>query len=242
MAFSFASISSSSSFFVCKCATAFLSQETAAVTIVVVLLVLPLVHGAASGVHKEIAHRGHLEAELLRYSHLHFFGRPLGLLENSLQCSPLNISENEAGLFGQRLTAASRIVGVIAVASRATILTYVEVGLVDHLIYRDEFRLTGAIAVVIARAVIQVVYMVENRGGAGYVVCGAALIGRMGVRRGHGGRARRARYGGGLRRRLIMIVTVIVAVIIQDIAYIADCIGIIEATIVTIVEAQGALV
>lgn len=44
------------------------------------ILVLPLVHGAAPGVHEEIADRRRFQAQLPRDCHLHLLRRPLGLL------------------------------------------------------------------------------------------------------------------------------------------------------------------
>lgn len=44
------------------------------------VLVLPLVHGAPSRVHEEVADRRRLQAQLPRDCHLHLLRRPLGLL------------------------------------------------------------------------------------------------------------------------------------------------------------------
>jgi len=44
------------------------------------VLVLPLVHGAASGVHEEVADCRRFQAQLPRDCHLHLLRRPLGLL------------------------------------------------------------------------------------------------------------------------------------------------------------------
>lgn len=44
------------------------------------VLVLPLVHGAAPGVHEEVPDRRRFQAQLPRDCHLHLLRRPLGLL------------------------------------------------------------------------------------------------------------------------------------------------------------------
>ena len=68
--------------------------------VVVSVVVLPLVEGAAPGVHEEVGHGAHLEAELLRYRGLHLLRRPLRLLEYGVQRAPLDVREHEAGLLG----------------------------------------------------------------------------------------------------------------------------------------------
>lgn len=47
------------------------------------ILVLPFVHGAASGVHEEVADRRRFQAQLPRDCHLHLLRRPLGLLRRT---------------------------------------------------------------------------------------------------------------------------------------------------------------
>ena len=62
----------------------------------VAVLVLPLVDGASSGVHEEVADGAEFESQLLRDGHLHLLGRPLGLLEDGVQRPPLDVGEDEA--------------------------------------------------------------------------------------------------------------------------------------------------
>ncbi len=63
---------------------------------IIVALVHPFVDGSSSGIHEEVADGAELQAKLLGYRHLHFFGWPLGLLEDGMQRSPLDIGEDEA--------------------------------------------------------------------------------------------------------------------------------------------------
>ena len=65
-----------------------------------VLGVLPLVLGAAAGVHEEVTDGAELEAELLRDGDLHLFGGPLRLLKNGLQGAPLEVGKDQARLLG----------------------------------------------------------------------------------------------------------------------------------------------
>lgn len=77
---------------------------TAAITIVIVVI-LPFVHGSTARIHEEVAHRCDLKTELLCDSHLHLLGRSLGLLENGLQCTPLYVGEYKSWLLGTVRTA-----------------------------------------------------------------------------------------------------------------------------------------
>lgn len=56
----------------------------------------PAVHATAPRVHEEIADGIELQAELLRDGDLHFFGRPLVLLEDGDQRATLQVSEHQA--------------------------------------------------------------------------------------------------------------------------------------------------
>ena len=55
------------------------------------------------GVHEEIGHRGYLQTELFGDGGLHLLGRPLGLLEDSVQRAALDVGEDETRLFGRAL-------------------------------------------------------------------------------------------------------------------------------------------
>lgn len=66
-------------------------------------VVEPLVLRATTCVHKEVAHGGDVESELLCNCQLHLLGGPLGLLEDRLQCASLEVGEDEARLLAGRL-------------------------------------------------------------------------------------------------------------------------------------------
>lgn len=70
-----------------------------AVTIVVAVVVLPLVQRTPPGVHKEIGNCGDFQAQLLGDGCLHLLAGTFGFLEYSMQCSPLDVGEDQTRLF-----------------------------------------------------------------------------------------------------------------------------------------------
>ncbi len=119
------------------------SFEQATVAVVVVVIA-PLVHGPAAGVHEKVAHSGDFETELLRYGHLHFFRGSLRLFENGLQSSSLNVREHQAWLLAQVTIAIIRQASIKnAIRWRHLLLLLLvkltEMRLVQDLIHLNEF-------------------------------------------------------------------------------------------------------
>lgn len=79
-------------------------------------VICPFVQAPAAGVHEEVADGGEFEAQLLRDSELHLFGRPLVLLEDGQQGAPLQVGEDQPRLLW-RVVAVLRRVLLLPLAS-----------------------------------------------------------------------------------------------------------------------------
>ena len=190
------------------------SFAAATVATVLVLVVLPLVHGAASSVHEEVAHGGDLETELLRYGHLHLFRRPLGLLEYGLQSASLYVGEDEARLLAAMMMSVLMVmmmmVMAVAVAVAAAVLV---VHVADYLMDVDELvdLLLAGFVVVVAVDVAAVV---------GAVVVVAALVHAVAV----------------VRVRIVVLVErVVVVVVVIVVIVAAETVAVVDSVVVAVV-------
>ena len=67
------------------------------------VFVVPAIHAAAPGIHKEVADSVELQAQLLGDGDLHLLGRALVLLEDGDECAALQVCEDQPLLFGRHV-------------------------------------------------------------------------------------------------------------------------------------------
>lgn len=79
-------------------------------------VVHPLVQAPATGVHKEVADRGQLQAQLLGDGDLQLLGRTLVLLEDGVERPPLHVREHQPGLLGHAAPLAPAVVLFLTLA------------------------------------------------------------------------------------------------------------------------------
>lgn len=72
-------------------------------------VVCPFVQAPAAGVHEEVADGGEFEAQLLRDSELHLFGRSLVLLEDGQQGAPLQVGKDQPRLLWRIVAVLRRV-------------------------------------------------------------------------------------------------------------------------------------